>query len=321
MATREDGRAINSLMDAQRDISYRFAGDGVDYKLQGTDRSPETLERVDKLLKDGYVIIEKLVPEELCRKVKDAVHSIPGYTGKNYLEAGLPLGETTRRVDHLVNKLSVVEPLVMHPKVLAILDHVLNPNYLLSASQAIEILPGEHKQPWHNDDNYTRAPRPRKFFFVNCFWAMDDFTRENGGTHIIPGSHLWGEDRYPEPNDPEQGIRFAAPAGSVCLFVSTAWHAGGANTTTRPRMAVACVYGEPWVRPYENHFLVTDPATVLRMPQRLQALLGYSVCTPLVGRVDGRHPIRALEREEGGKARVRYAERIEDAVQGGEAKL
>lgn len=178
------------------------------------------------------------------------------------------------------NKLAIVEPLVLHEKVLNILDHVLAPNYLLSASQAIEILPGEHKQPWHNvrDEKHssadqlayrigrtttTRGPlapgnSSSSTAFGNSFLphpnlsntyprSIDPFTIENGGTHIIPGSHLWGEDQYPNENDPNQGIRVQCPAGSVCLFVSTAWHAGGANRTDKPRMAVACVYGEPWV--------------------------------------------------------------------------
>ncbi|KAI9004534.1 phytanoyl-CoA dioxygenase family protein [Hyaloraphidium curvatum] len=305
MSTRVlDARNINELMNEQKDISPRFAGEGLDYQTRQADRSPETMANVEKLLKDGYVVIEKAVSADLCRKIKAAVHrEQSGYHGHNYFE-----GETTRRTDHLVNKLSVVEPLVLHPKVLNVLDHVLNPNYLLSASQAIEVLPGEHKQPWHNDDNYTRMARPRKFFFVNCFWAIDDFTRANGGTHIIPGSHLWGEDRLPEANDHEQGIQFVAPAGSVCMFVSTAWHSAGANTTDKSRMAVACVYGEPWIRPYENHFLVTSPSDLIRMPPKLQSLLGYSVCTPLVGRVNGQHPIKALARE-GAAARVRYVDR------------
>ena len=135
--------------------------------------------------------------------------------------------------------------------------------------------------------------------------------QENGGTHIIPGSHLWGEDRFPEPNNDKQGIRFVAPAGSVCLFVSTAWHGAGANYSKKPRMAVACVYGEPFIRPYENQFLISSPSDIVKMPKKLQSLLGYSVGTPLVGRVNGSHPLKALQVNPDGSATIKYVTRKE----------
>ena len=33
---------------------------------------------------------------------------------------------------------------------------------------------------------------------INCMWAVDDFTRENGGTQLVPGSHKWEPDRLPK---------------------------------------------------------------------------------------------------------------------------
>ena len=32
-------------------------------------------------------------------------------------------------------------------------------------------------------------------------WAISDFTEQNGGTRLAPGSHLWPDDRAPEPNE------------------------------------------------------------------------------------------------------------------------
>lgn len=74
----------------------------------------------------------------------------------------------------------------------------------------------------------------------------------------------------------------------------------------------------PSQRPYENHFLVTSPTHLARMPKKLQSLLGYSVCTPLVGRVNGSHPLKALQHNDDGSAAIKYAKRLED---GGEARL
>jgi ectoine hydroxylase-related dioxygenase (phytanoyl-CoA dioxygenase family) len=115
-----------------------------------------------------------------------------------------------------------MDPLLIHEKVTKVLDRMLQPNYLISLCQAIELQPGEDAQAYHTDDAWTRLPRPRRHTGVNAFWALDDFTLENGATHMIPGSHKWGNDRFPDPSRDEV-MRIVMPAGSVALFVSTIW--------------------------------------------------------------------------------------------------
>ena len=44
---------------------------------------------------------------------------------------------------------SILDALVDHPRVLAVLDRLLRPNYLLSQLQVINILPGEKRQLPH----------------------------------------------------------------------------------------------------------------------------------------------------------------------------
>ena len=36
------------------------------------------------------------------------------------------------------------------------------------------------------------------------------------------------------------------------------------------------------------------PATIAALPPRLQELLGYNICPPFIGYVDGRHPGKLL---------------------------
>jgi ectoine hydroxylase-related dioxygenase (phytanoyl-CoA dioxygenase family) len=50
-----------------------------------------------------------------------------------------------------------------------------------------------------------------------------------------------------------------------------------------------------WLRPVENHVLAVAPEVVATLPVRMQELLGYNICSPFVGYVDGRHPRRLLE--------------------------
>src|SRR5262249_61546575 len=66
-------------------------------------------------------------------------------------------------------------------------------NYLLTASQAINILMGETPQAFHTDDLFYRIARPRRAVSVSTIWAVDPFTTENGATQIVPGSHRWSD--------------------------------------------------------------------------------------------------------------------------------
>jgi hypothetical protein len=63
-------------------------------------------------------------------------------------------------------------------------------------------------------------------------------------------------------------------------------------------MGLVSIFGESWMRPYDNHFLATHPRDVLKMPPRLQSLLGYSIGAPQTGWHDGGHPLKALKRKE-----------------------
>lgn len=98
-------------------------------------------------------------------------------------------GHRTQLVYSLVGPAPIFAALVEHPLVLALCDAFLAPNYLLTASQAINIRPGETPQPFHTDDSFYRIARPRRAVSLSFIFAVDPFTAENGATHVVPGSH------------------------------------------------------------------------------------------------------------------------------------
>ena len=102
-------------------------------------------------------------------------------------------GHRTQRVYALVGLHRIFQDLVEHPRILAVCDALLEQNYLLTASQAINILPGETPQSFHTDDLFYRIPRPRKAVSVSTIWAVDPFTAENGATQVVSGSHRWSD--------------------------------------------------------------------------------------------------------------------------------
>ncbi|MBQ1542838.1 MAG: phytanoyl-CoA dioxygenase family protein [Caulobacteraceae bacterium] len=249
---------------------------------------------VDALLtryaRDGYVIVERALDPADVAAIRAELTPIldAGRDGRNDFE-----GHRTRRVYALLAKAPTTAILVEHPLLLAMLDRLMSPGFLLSADLAIELREGETVQPWHVDDGFYRVPRPRPALGVSAIWAIDDFTEDNGSTELIPGSHLWGEAR---PTGDEEAVRATMPAGSLLLFAGTLWHRGGANRTPAPRLAVTPQFCEPWCRQQENMMLAVGDAA-RGLSDRVRAMLGYSIHPPFMGHVDGMHPLRLLDRD------------------------
>jgi ectoine hydroxylase-related dioxygenase (phytanoyl-CoA dioxygenase family) len=245
---------------------------------------------VADLERDGYAVVEELLDVDAVAHARAELAAILDDTpnGRDDFE-----GHLTRRVYALFAKTRALDTAATHPLILGVLDEVLG-EYQLSAPTGIEIGAGEVAQPLHPDDALYPIPRPHTELVVNIMWPLDDFTEANGATRIVPGSHRWGTE-YPDPDT--ETVAIEMPAGSALIYFGSVWHGGGANRTTQSRLGVVLHYAVGWLRPVENHVLAVAPAVVAGLPERLQELLGYNICSPFIGYVDGRHPRRLLDSE------------------------
>jgi ectoine hydroxylase-related dioxygenase (phytanoyl-CoA dioxygenase family) len=240
---------------------------------------------------DGFVVLTRAVGTDTLDAIRTQLAPYldeSSHLGRNDFE-----GFRTNRVYALLAKAPSVAPLVEHPWVLALLDRLLQSNYLLSANLAINLWPGETAQQLHYDDGFYPIPRPRPAIGVSAVWAIDDFTADNGATEIIPGSHRWGNEPPADEHDPRL-VSVEMPAGSVLVFAGTLWHRGGANRTDTPRLAITPQYCEPWARQQEAQMLAVG-RTAASYSDRIRSLLGYSIHPPFMGHIDGLHPLRRLD--------------------------
>ena len=240
-----------------------------------------------ELMKNGYVIIDRLMPREALDALRAEAAPHLEKVGRNSFE-----GERTQRIYGLPEKIRSADAFITHPLILAHLDRLFLPNYLLSQAQVINIMSDSPAQPLHIDDGFYPWPRPRPALSAATVFAIDDFTEENGATVAIPRSHLWGEDRGPQEGD--ERVPAIMPAGSCILFLGNLWHGGGENRSDRDRLALTAQYCEPWLRTQENYFLSVKRKTVAGLSEDMKRLLGYSIHPPFMGMVDGMHPKRKL---------------------------
>lgn len=187
----------------------------------------------------------------------------------------------TRRVTSLVANSRTAREFVLHPASKTVCGHFLLPNcapggrYQLHVSAALEIGPGARKQILHREeDTIPFFPVPRPNLVVATMWAISDFTANNGGTLLVPGSHKWPAERRAEPDE----IRAAEmPAGSVLFWMGGTLHAGGANVSDDWRYGVILSYSVGWLRQEENQSLAVPLAMSKQLAPELQDMLGNTV--------------------------------------------
>lgn len=255
---------------------------------------------LQQITDQGYTIIEGLLDSQILNSIRQALDPWlqRRQMGRNNFE-----GFQSERVYALLAKSPLLAVIVEHPRILDLLDQLLEPDYLLSANLAINSHPGETPQDFHQDNPGGNGSEPSQIHGISTIWNIDPFTEDNGATELIPFSHSWTDQR-PTVNDPK-AITALMPAGSVLIFTGTLYHRGGANCSSAARLAITPQYCQPWLRQLENMVLAVPPESAARLSPRVQALLGYSVRTPgFMGYVDGVHPKRLIDADyQGRKAR------------------
>ena len=274
--------------DYRRDLAGTFQSTAGEHERVDPALTCEDLASIEE---HGYVVVEDLLSQSELDLIRKQAAPHLTHFGRNPLE-----GVQTKRVYSVMSKTSACNPLADSARVQCILDAMLQPNYLLSMFQIIEIHPGEQAQLLHYDDSFYPVPRPRPPISVASILAVDDFTSDNGGTVIVPGSHKWPDGRRPTSEDPMVSLEMKA--GSAVIFAGTLWHGGGANRTEKARLAVTCQYCEPWARTQENMCLAVPRSVVRELSGGLQRMLGYSVHAPFMGNVNGLSPLRLLQNDQ-----------------------
>lgn len=264
-----------------------------------TVSSDASVEQVVEIIRrDGGVIISdfvspatlKALTEELDTYLKATPCGVDPYFA----------GTQTRRVARIIGRSDTAVEVALNPlfidtarQILQTPTHVwvgsdrieVAPDIQLSITQAIQIGPGQGLQPLHRDDatSLWRHPQYGREARLQMMLAISDFTDENGATRVIPGSHLWDDERMPTQ---EETVAAQMKAGSALLWMGSVYHGGGANRSEAPRTGLTMAYDLAFLRLEENHFLSIPVERVRQLPAEMQRLLGWSASSTLLGWVE-----------------------------------
>ncbi len=245
-----------------------------------------------RLETDGYTIVEDAIDADLVAELATALQDLEAFFAVE--PAGNSFeGAQTLRVYNLLALGRAWERVPVHPNVLPLIEHVLDPGCLISSLSSITIMPGETAQPIHADDQLLPIPKPHIPTVCNSMWALTDFTAANGATRLVPGSHL--ADHSPEYGTRYDSIAAEMPKGSVLIWHGSLWHGGGANATDAPRVGIAMNYCAGFIRQQENQQLGIPRDVAAHFEPRLRELVGYSVYNALVGHINKHSPVEILD--------------------------
>lgn len=203
-----------------------------------------TPQEQNQLDESGYVVLESGMGSDLLNALRTRILAL-------FEEEGDRAGNEFRTEEHahrlanLVNKGEVFQRAIALPHMLDYVRHVLGADCKLSSLNARSADPNtDVGQPLHVD--MGAVPDEKGYWVCNTVWMLDDFTSENGPTRMIPGSHKWGtrpQDVLDDPLAPHpQEVLLTGKAGSIAVMNAHMWHAGTANRTASPRLAMHGFY-------------------------------------------------------------------------------
>jgi ectoine hydroxylase-related dioxygenase (phytanoyl-CoA dioxygenase family) len=245
------------------------------------------------LLREGAVIVEGLLPLSVVDRVNDEVEAAVAAADPD-AEVFNPVlqafhGPHTKQVSGVAGISRTFATEVMcQPRLLELCDRVLLPScarWQLNLGHLLQRGPGAGEQVLHRDELvWSDVPRPHPELQLASVIAFVDFTRENGATRVVPGSHrspdreLAPSEQFARPVPEPDEIAYAEmPAGSAVVYSGGTIHAGGANSTDVPRRGAHLSYCLGWLRTEENNYLAVPPEIAATLPRRAQEVLGYAV--------------------------------------------
>jgi len=223
----------------------------------------------------GYTVVHDAMPMAFFDELRETIMEL----GEQDRAAGkrLPLAGAAGN-SYLVAQLAargrVFERAIMSEKPLTLVTYLLGESCQLSSCHGHVRVQGDPPQSMHIDVPLVPEPVPPFVHTCNMMWCTDEFTRESGGTLVVPGSHKRGVHPLPGESSRKMAIPVDVPKGSMMVFSGNLWHCAGARTIPGERVGMTCYFSRMYARPQEPlDELVSDEA-IARNPPRFAELVG-----------------------------------------------
>jgi len=153
-------------------------------------------------------------------------------------------------------------------------DNYFKRSCILNSFTALNNVPSESKlfhKKVHRDISGYSGSTP---ILLNMLIMVHDFTIENGGTLILPKSHLKEDEPTKEFWDKSK-ISLAGKAGDLIIWNSNVYHASGINKTQSDRIAIPITLSLPYYKQLLDYPRALGLERQSEFNPKMQELLGY----------------------------------------------
>jgi ectoine hydroxylase-related dioxygenase (phytanoyl-CoA dioxygenase family) len=233
------------------------------------------------MLKWGYCKIEDAVSDNQVAIIRQRVLEQAEGERLAGIAQKTPSGQN---INCCVNKGRCFEGLIeQNPSVVQagalveqLVTEALGPNWICTSLIASISLEGGVPQALHQDQDI--ALDSRSPITINILTSITDIDETNGGTLVIPSSHLVLSDAVRNQKSVGKlppAINIDAKAGTMIITDGRLLHSTGVNHTESPRIVMLNGMQHPLLRQQENWMLSVRPEVLKRSSPKLLQRMGY----------------------------------------------
>ena len=243
----------------------------------------EFQDHVLRLKLDGFTLLPGMLTREECAEAQRELERI-FEEEKDLSDAaqGPPGGQAYA----LFNKARIFERLYQIEPVLRLVRHFLGEDAVLGSMQCHMVMPGAPAQRLHSDGSQTgpnrasaAADEGRRIvshvLAFNVVYCISDYTKQNGATRLVPGSHRIAARELPDGPIPGAKV-IEAERGGVLIFNISIWHGSSEHRGTEPRYAVMNPWRRQWLRPEADLSRIVKPEVLERAGADGPTIFGFT---------------------------------------------
>lgn len=214
--------------------------------------------------------------EELRHGLYTAQKNIVKEIGEDRLKAAKEVGVLRIICKYSDTFLSVLQK----EKILEIVDTILGPTSVLHLQNGF-ILPPTEEQDVFQFHFHRDFPRLLGGYLcsLNIMVAVDEFTKVNGATIVVPGTQQ-KENSFDVEKLRKDSIPVECPAGSIVVFDSTLIHCAGVNRTNEDRLAINHQFTRSYFKQQIDYVRALGDNKIKSLPERTKQLLGWYTRVP-----------------------------------------
>jgi len=226
-----------------------------------------------ELRTQGYTIVESVLTREQIDESNAALESI--FDKEKDIGPGRGWHNNTYKVAYMLpQKHELFRRFCHNEHLLPLIQLLLGRSCVLASLNGLTMTTGGEGQGLHIDQNETV---PGNVLYINALHCLDDFTRENGCTRVVPGSQdrVWRHKTMDREAIEKETVCLEAPAGSLIAYNGGLWHAGSQNRTDKPRRAIHAFFCRQWCRPQWDYTRSLTPDVVATLSEEQKRLFGF----------------------------------------------